>query len=156
MNNPNDNAGCGPRGYAAYGNFAYSSVGGHSGSSHRRPMHGWSHPFRRPKYNVPLNIAETESAYEVYVYALGFEKENIKIRVADDQLHISGTRQVDEETLPVFSRQEFPMRTFERVIGLNETVDKTAITARQSDGVLIVTLPKTTEAQATAQEISVE
>lgn len=158
---PCNNENRGPRGYAAHENFAHPYSGKTGGAAYDwaspgQAAYGRGRPFQRPKYNVPLNIAETESAYEVYVYAFGFEKENIKIMVTDDQLHISGTRPRNEENPPVFSRQEFPVRIFERVVGLNKTVDKTAITARQSDGVLIVTLPKTTEAQTPAQEISVE
>jgi HSP20 family protein len=40
--------------------------------------------FRRPKYNLPINIADNETNFEVYVYALGYAKENIKISVQDD------------------------------------------------------------------------
>lgn len=110
---------------------------------------------RRPKYNVPLNVSETDTTFEVHVYALGFQKENIKISVADGLLHITGIRTVDEENTPVFSRQEFPVRSFERLLGLSEAADQTAIRARQVEGVLIGTLPKTTQAQNPAQEIEV-
>src|SRR5476649_2057421 len=50
--------------------------------------------FKRPKYNVPLNIIDNETSFEVHVYAVGFLKENIKLSVTDDVLYISGTRTV--------------------------------------------------------------
>ncbi len=117
---------------------------------------GWGSNFRRPKYNVPVNIAETENTFEVYVYALGFDKENIKIAVTDGLLHISGTRTVDENNLPNFISQEYPIKSFERVVQLNEQVNTTSINAKQENGILIISLPKTAEAQKPAQEVKID
>jgi HSP20 family protein len=110
---------------------------------------------RRPKFNLPINIADNETNFEVFVYALGYAKENIKISVTDDVLYISGTRTVDEENLPNFSKQEYPIKSFERMLNLNGKVDVASISAKQEDGVLIVTLPKNEEAQKQSQEIPV-
>ncbi|CAN5164088.1 hypothetical protein BH11BAC6_BH11BAC6_16940 [soil metagenome] len=126
----------------------------------RRDRHFGQQPFggafRRPKYNVPVNIEETENSYEVKVYATGFDKENIKLSVVEDILYITGTRTLDENNKPNFTKQEFPVKSFERVISLNGQVDTAGIKARQENGVLIVTLPKTTAAQTPAQEINVD
>lgn len=131
---------------------AHQFGGGRHGRFFNRQMGGF---YRRPKYNVPLNIVNKEQAFEVHVYAYGFAKENIKISVIDDALYISGTRELNENELPDFSHQEFPVKTFERALKLNGQVDITAITAKQEDGVLKITLPKTPEAQKPAQEIVV-
>jgi len=135
-NTDRDAQGCGP----AHGKHGHYYRGGH---------------FRRPKYNLPINIADNEANFEVYVYALGYARENIKISVQDDVLYVSGTRTVDEENLPNFSKQEYPIKSFERMLNLNGQVDITAITAKQEDGVLIITLPKNAEAQKPSQEIPV-
>ena len=111
---------------------------------------------RRPKYNVPINIVENETYYEVYMYALGFEKDNIKISVVDDVLYISGSRTIDENNRPNFIRQEYPIKSFERIVSLRGQIDTTQITARQEEGVLKIILPKTPEAQKPAQDIKVE
>ncbi|PSR52971.1 hypothetical protein AHMF7605_05240 [Adhaeribacter arboris] len=111
--------------------------------------------FRRPKYNIPLNIIDNESAFEVHLYALGFAKEAIKITVQDDVLYISGTRTIDENNSPNFSHQEYPIKSFERILNLNGQVDTTKITAKQVEGILIVTLPKNAAAQQPAQEVTV-
>lgn len=123
---------------------------------HRGGRGQWGMNFKRPKYNVPVNIAETGSSYKVYVYALGFEKESIKISVADGVLYVSGTREVDKASIPNFLRQEYPIKSFERAVMLNDEVDSAGITAKQQDGVLIITLPKTEAAQQPAQEIKVD
>jgi HSP20 family protein len=133
-----------------------SASGAHGcGPAHGKHGHYRGDHFRRPKYNLPINIADNENSFEVYVYALGYAKDNIKISVQDDILYISGTRTVDEENLPNFSKQEYPIKSFERMLNLNGQVDSSAITARQEDGVLIVTLPKNAEAQKPSQEIPV-
>lgn len=112
--------------------------------------------FRRPKYNVPLNIADYATYYEVHIYALSFDKENIKISVEDDVLYIRGTRTVDKDNLPTFRRQEYPIKSFERAVNLYGEVDTSQIKARHENGVLIITLPKKPEAQHTEQEISID
>ncbi len=135
----------------------HNSARGAQGCS---PAHGKHGHFRgehlhRPKYSLPINIADNETNFEVYVYALGYAKENIKISVQDDILYISGTRAVDEENLPNFSKQEYPIKSFERMLNLNGQVDTTGISAKQEDGVLIITLPKNAEAQKPSREIPV-
>ena len=126
------------------------------GPAHGKHGHFRGEYFRRPKYSLPINIADNETNFEVYVYALGYAKENIKISVQDDILYISGTRTVDEENLPNFSKQEYPIKSFERMLNLNGQVDIAAISATQEDGVLIITLPKNAEALKPSQEIPVQ
>jgi HSP20 family protein len=112
--------------------------------------------FRRPKYNVPINILEHDNAYEVHIYALGFGKEHIKISVIEEVLYISGNKRIDESKEPNFIYQEFPIKTFERTVRLRGEIEKSGITARQEDGTLKITLPKTAQAQQPAQDIKVE
>lgn len=130
------------------------------GPAHERRGHHFDRylmgGFKRPKYNVPVNIEEAENSYTVTVYATGFDKENIKLSVTDEVLYITGTRTIDENNKPNFTKQEFPVKSFERMISLNRQVDASNIKAKQENGVLIVTLPKTAEAQKPSQEINVD
>ena len=126
------------------------------GTAHgRMARHTFGGQYRRPKYNVPVNIAETETAYEVSIYATGFDKANIKLSVADDSLYIMGTREAGDPA-PQFMKQEFPVKSFERVLALNGQVDTGRISARQEGGILYVSLPKTEKAKTPAQEITVD
>ena len=110
---------------------------------------------RRPKFNVPVNIEEKEQQYEVSVYATGFDKENIKLTVSGDDLYINGTRTTDENFKPVFIKQEFPVRSFQRILFLNGLVNTEEISARQENGILIITLPKIAGSAGKAQEINI-
>lgn len=84
----------------------------------------------------------------------GFSKEQIKLTVSDEVLYVSGTRELPDPA-PRFTKQEFPVKHFERVIALNGQIDTAQISARQEDGVLYITLPKTEAARQPDQEIKV-
>lgn len=68
---------------------------------HQAQMPYFRGVYRRPKYNVPVNISETETAFEVQVYATGFDKEHITISVIDDVLLIIGQNEL--ENAPKFT-----------------------------------------------------
>lgn len=131
--------------------YSHSGYAARHGFQQRWQKSAW----RRPRFNVPMNIIEKDALYEAHIYATGFNKEDIKIKVADNVLYISGTRTIDEANLPDFVVQEFPIKNFDRVIYLRGKVETTGISARQEDNVLIVTLPKNAEAQKETQEIHV-
>lgn len=111
--------------------------------------------YRRPKYNVPLNIIENEENFEAHVYASGFGKEHIKLTVSDDVLIVSGSKEVKPESEPLFTKQEFPIKNFERTLLLNGQVDIDKISASHVDGVLIIILPKTPEAKVKERNVEV-
>lgn len=124
----------------------------------RGRFHG-HHPFLkeyyRPKYNVPINIIESDNDFEVHVFASGFAKEDIKISIANDVLLISGSKNLPEDFKPNFSRQEFPVKNFERSLALNNKVDANLIAAKHENGVLIITLPKSEDARKEEKVVEV-
>lgn len=111
--------------------------------------------WRRPKYNVPVNIIERETEYEVHVHAITYPKEGIKVAVVEDTLYISGKRS-PQDASPNFFLQEYPIKSFERSFELSERVDKANIKATHKDGILIINVPKTEAAQNPQVEIEVE
>lgn len=144
-----------------YGRFNHAEGATDCGPAHHMHMRyhnrfgGQWGGFRRPKHNVPINIIENTAEYEVHVYALGFAKEDIKISVTGDMLYITGTRTIADDYKPNFVRQEYPIKSFERMLDLNGAVDTNNISAKHEDGVLKITLPKTPEAQKEQTEITV-
>jgi len=134
--------------------FKHFKMAGGWGNSAKNPYQGWGGYYRRPKYNVPINIAEFDTYFEVHVYATGFSKEDIKISVVDDLLYINGQKEVEEDKIPKFIKQEFPVKVFERTLALNGQVDIKQITAKQENNILIIHLPKTEEAKE--KEVNIE
>ena len=119
----------------------------------RRASRNWG--WRRPKYNITVNIIENEHEYIVHVHAVTFPKEDIKVTVTDDMLYITGTRN-PEDLHPNFLLQEYPIKSFERSFELSHRVDKEAIQAKYDNGVLTVVVGKTQEARSPEQEVHVE
>ncbi|CAH0999381.1 hypothetical protein LEM8419_00679 [Neolewinella maritima] len=117
----------------------------------RRPQYG----PRRPKHNVPVNIAETDTDFVAQVFCVGFDKENVRVTLTGEHIYISGTRQ-PEDAHPDFLLQEYPIKSFERWFELSEKVDRTAVTASFEDGILIITAPKTREAQRPEREVPID
>ncbi len=144
-----------------YCNTAGSTRDCGSAYGHERGFHFSSHRFggnsfnRRPKYNVPVNILDKETAFEIHVYATGFDKSDISLTVANDLLLIKGEKNLNPEEAPHFTRQEFPVKTFERQIALNGMTEIAGISAKQEEGVLIITLPKSSKAKSENQRIDI-
>lgn len=117
----------------------------------RRPQYG----PRRPKHNVPVNIAETETGFVAEVFCIGFRKEDVHVTLTDDHVYISGSRKPAEDQ-PDFLLQEYPIKSFERWFALSEKVDQSSVTARFEEGILIINAPKTKQAQRPEREVAIE
>ena len=117
----------------------------------RRPQYG----PRRPKHNVPVNIAETDTGFTAQIFCVGFPKEQVKITLTNNLIYISGHRQPADEH-PDFLLQEYPIKSFERWFELSDKVDQAGITARFEDGVLIIEAPKTEAARSPEREVAID
>lgn len=110
--------------------------------------------------NAPVNIQETDHAYDLHVMAPGLKKDDFKIHVDRNVLHVSyehKEEKTEESAAPNrWLRKEYRMQTFRRSFTLNEKINVAGINARYNDGVLTVTLPKKETQEAVSQHISVE
>ncbi len=125
--------------------------GGHGHPAHRMGRTN----FRRPKFNVPVNIIDEETYFEAWVYCVSFKKEEIKISVSEDTLYITGKRAPEQE-FPNFLLQEYPIKSFERVFELSHRADQEKIVARMEDGVLKIKVPKLVEAAPDMKDVTIE
>ncbi|MES2702530.1 MAG: Hsp20/alpha crystallin family protein [Bacteroidota bacterium] len=110
-------------------------------------------------FNVPVNIRETEKAYELHVVAAGLNKEDFKLNIDQNLLHISYEHKAENNEQPQegkWVRNEYSKRPFKRSFTLTDKVDATNISAKYTDGILLVTLPKKEITNTAAQEIKVD
>ncbi|GAA4467691.1 Hsp20/alpha crystallin family protein [Nemorincola caseinilytica] len=108
--------------------------------------------------SVPVNIKETKDSYELHAVAPGLKKEDFRINVDKNNLTISFDHKEEKKETDgedKWLRSEYKTRSFKRTFTMNEKVDTTKITARYTDGVLVVTLAKKEITEPTAQEIAV-
>jgi HSP20 family protein len=106
--------------------------------------------------HAPVNIQETDKNYELHLVAPGLKKEEFKINVDRNILTISFDHKEEEtEETAKWLRNEYKMKSFKRSFTLNEKIDTSGITAKYTDGILNVSLPKKEQTEVSAQEISV-
>ena len=93
---------------------------------------------------TPVNIRETADFYELFVFAPGLTKDAFNVSIADDVLIISAAVGNDEAVArSQWMHHEYQRGGFERRFQLNNKIDTAGITARYTDGVLELMLPKT-------------
>jgi HSP20 family protein len=117
----------------------------------------WGEEGLTDSASAPVNIQETDKTYELHLMAPGLKKEEFKINVDRNILTISFDHKEEEtEETGKWLRNEYKTKSFKRSFTLNEKIDPAGITARYTDGVLHVTLPKKEQAEISAQSINVQ
>ena len=95
----------------------------------------------------PVNIRETDNAFEVELSAPGKAKEDFIIELDNELLTISSEQKSENTTQEgKFTRREFSHASFRRSFTLPETVKEDDITATYENGILKISLPKREEA----------
>ncbi|MBN8644093.1 MAG: Hsp20/alpha crystallin family protein [Planctomycetes bacterium] len=105
------------------------------------PMVAESKPF------PALNVWHDEKAFYVEAELPGFTMENIEISLVGPELTLTAARRIDSgEEGATFLRRERVSGSFSRTIRLPVIVDPEKVTAKLTNGVLTVSLPKAPEA----------
>lgn len=92
-----------------------------------------------------INVLESEKEYTVELAAPGLQKEDFDVNInADGDLTIKMEKKEDteKEKNAHYLRREFSYSTYEQTLILPDDVDRDKISARVSNGVLTVVLPK--------------
>ena len=131
----------------------------------------WRSPFRRALFDVEpflrgevtwgkmpaIDVVETATTYEVTAELPGFDEKNIEVKFSDGTLTIRGEKKEEkDEKKKDYYVSERHYGSFQRSFSVPEGVDAEKIEATFKNGVLTVTLPKTTEAQKKVKKIEVK
>jgi HSP20 family protein len=109
--------------------------------------------------NVPVNLRETDQAYEMSLIAPGLRKEDFKLNVTNDMLTVSYEQkqeQNEENAQEGWLRKEYTMQSFSRSFSLDDSVDINKITASYDNGVLHLSLPKKENARRITKTIEIK
>jgi HSP20 family protein len=124
-----------------------------------RSLEHFFEPFRRSlregwleglgTETVPLDVEETDEAYEVRAELPGFTREEIQVELENAvlEIHAKKTEGADTDTKKVLREQT-------RRLTVGEEVDADRVQARLSDGILTVTLPKSEHRKPRAITVS--
>jgi len=112
--------------------------------------------FGAVKTSVPVNVRETENAYELEFAAPGFEKENFAVNLEKNILTVSAEAKTTEEKEgEKHLRREFRLQGFKRSFTVDENIDAEGISAKYVNGLLILNLPKKEAVKPTVKQISI-
>lgn len=90
-----------------------------------------------------VDISENDKGYDVEVSVPGMKKDDIKLEVEGNTLHISGEKKVeDKKEEKTFHRVESQYGYFHRSFDLPEEAQLENIEANYQDGVLNIHVPK--------------
>lgn len=107
--------------------------------------------------SMRVDLVDSGEEFVATVDLPGFEREDIDVRVANHALTIDAERDErlddsDEQML----RRERHRRSLHRTIELPEEVEDEDVTARMKNGVLTITLPKSSMKESRAVDITVD
>ncbi len=122
------------------------------------PVNYWLEDFEKASgFLPPVNIRETDDAYQLEVIAPGMDKADFKIKTEGELLTISAEKKEEKkEEKDKSIRTEYSYRSFNRSFTLNEDIDPENVQAKYNDGVLHLTLAKKEEKIVKPKEITVE
>lgn len=94
-----------------------------------------------------VNVKETENEFVIEVAAPGMKKDDFKVSFVNNTLTISSEKKDEKEDKnDKYTRKEFSYQSFQRSFTVSEhAVDSEKISAKYSDGILAVSLPKREE-----------
>jgi HSP20 family protein len=131
----------------------------------------WRTPFGRSLFDVQpfwrgeiasgkapaVDIVDTDKAFEITAELPGMDESNIDVKFADGTLTIKGEKRDDkEEKKKDYYLSERRYGSFQRSFGVPDSVDAEKIEANFKNGVLTVTLPKTSQAQKSEKKIAIK
>lgn len=103
--------------------------------------------FEEDSLMPAMNVKENEKDFEVEFAAPSFNKDDFEITIEDDVLHVSGTKEIEEEEKEDdFSRKEFSYKSFRKSLLLPPSIDLDQdIKAIYENGILKINLLKKEE-----------
>jgi HSP20 family protein len=114
----------------------------------KREQEGREEPTIPARVFVPsADIYETSDALTVILEMPGVEKNNVSVRVEDGDLQVEGQLDLSKYKglQPLYT--EYNVGHYSRTFQLSSEVDQSKIEASLTDGVLVLSLPKTERAK---------
>lgn len=119
-----------------------------NGRAFGRDLENWLQAEKELLHHVPVNVAESDEAFEVRAEIPGFNEKEIELGVESRRLTITGKRETKKEEkkakrLWVESSSDQILR----IVDLPAEIETDKVTATLRNGVLELTLPKAAKAQ---------
>jgi HSP20 family protein len=107
--------------------------------------------------NPAMDVTENDSAYEIVAELPGMDEKNVDVTLANGVLTVKGEKTEErEERKKDYYLRERIFGSFDRSFRLPDGVDAAKIDATFKNGILNITLPKTTEAKQSEKKIIIK
>ncbi|MFA9425136.1 Hsp20/alpha crystallin family protein [Natronorubrum sp. A-ect3] len=106
-----------------------------------------------------VDLADHGETFVLTADVPGFEKDDIDVRLSENTIHITATREsetTDDPEDEFYIKSERARQSLSRSIRLPDPVDEEAVEARYRNGVLTITLPKRDPETREGQQIDIE
>ena len=106
-----------------------------------------------------VNVKETDKAYEIEIANPGFGKEDTKIEVKDGVIYVSMNLETETKDDDKYHVHQWKKSSYNESWNLPDNVIEDQISAKNTDGVLTITLPKKKvepKKEETARTITIE
>ena len=100
-------------------------------------------PLDSGRWQPAVDIYEAEDTVYVYADLAGVTSENLKVTATEQQLQISGVRQLPAyQSIACIHQLEIELGGFQRIVALPTAVEVEQVESIYANGILVVTLPK--------------
>lgn len=115
-------------------------------------------PMATYRYSVPaIDMSEDDKAYKISAELPGLEAKDVDVSISGNTLVLKGEkRQEKEEKQKNYYFSERAYGSFQRAFELPASIDRDKVSADFAKGILMITLPKTPEAQKQQKKIEVK
>ena len=100
-------------------------------------------PYTSAGWQPPVDIYEAEDALYIYVDLAGVDKQSLSVVADERQIRIKGVRNLPpQQSIACVHQLEIELGAFDRAIPLPATVAVDRVSSVYTDGILVITLPK--------------
>ena len=105
--------------------------------------------------HTPADVQQNGKDLYVEVALPGFTKEEVKLDLVNNELHISAVKASAEDAKGVYEIEEIP-KNVNRYFQLSSSMDQENIKADLSNGVLRITIPYTKDFKSSEKKVEVQ
>ena len=117
---------------------------------------GWNlHTALRNSTHPAIDIKESENEYTIIADLPGFDKSNINLSIDEGYLTIKANEEKVNDSNGRYMLKERSMRNYSRTFSLPDNALDSKVSAKYSNGILNITIPKSKEINKNVKQIKI-